>query len=448
MSSDSLQQLPISAILEATVNSQRERPRPLDQRAWFIVAALFAIGAFIFGGTISTPGVFFAPLIKEFGWSHARVSSLASAVTLGTIPGSIAAGFLLERIDARIPIVSGATLTGGSLLFATQVNSYFALLIFYFFAGMGVGMSTLLPMSLVVANWFREKRGSATGVAIAGVSVGGMIMVQVAATAIRASGWRAGLAALAAPILLIAVPLAVLVIRTRPSGEAVRGLMKEHVGEDLPKPPELEGFSLAEAIRTRSFWLIAAATFLFAFTVYGILTQLVVYLIGVGYRPGAAAIVLGLMLGLNAAGKVVFGVVADRIGARMAMAVSFAIMGCGILLLFGAREVFVLASFLAVYGPTWGAPLALVPLVTIESLGLKHYGSLGGILRIAEATGAVLGPVALGRVFDLTNSYRPAFGLSVFCAVLAILATLGCEKFTPALGIAAEIVDAPEAVRI
>jgi MFS family permease len=448
MSSDSLQRLPISGILEATVNSQRERPRPYDQRAWLIVAALFAIGAFIFGGTISTPGVFFAPLIKEFGWSHARVSSLASAVTLGTIPGSIAAGFLLEQIDARIPIVSGAALTGGSLLSATQVNSYFALLIFYFFAGMGVGMATLLPMSLVVANWFREKRGSAMGVAIAGVSVGGMIMVQVAATAIRASGWRAGFAALAAPILLIAVPLAVLVVRTRPSGEADRGSRMEHVGEALSKPPELEGFSLAEAIRTRSFWLIALATFLFAFTVYGILTQLVVYLIGVGYQPGAAAIVLGLMLGLNAAGKVVFGVVADRIGARMAMAMSFAIMACGILLLFGSRQVFVLASFLAVYGPTWGAPLALVPLVTIESLGLKHYGSLGGILRIAEATGAVLGPVALGRVFDLTNSYRPAFGLSVVCAVLAILATLGCERLVPAVGIAAEMVDAPAAVRI
>ena len=69
-------------------------------------------------------------------------------------------------------------------------------------------------------------------------------------------------------------------------------------------------------------------------------------------------------------------------------------------------------------------------------------------MRIAEATGAVLGPVALGQVFDLTNSYRPAFGLSVVCAILAILATLGCERFTPAAGIATEIVEAPEAVRI
>ena len=416
-----------------------------DRRAWLIVAVMFAIGGFIFGGTISTPGVFFAPLIKEFGWSHARVSSLASAITLGTIPGSIAAGFLLERIDARIPIASGATLTAASLLFASQANSYFSLLLSCFFAGLGVGMGTLLPISLVIANWFREKRGVAMGVAVAGISAGGMVMVQLAAAAIRAGGWRAGYVALALPILLIAIPLTVGVVRTHPP-DPHGGVIKQSK-EVLSDPPELEGFSLAEAIRIRSFWLIAAATFLFAFTVYGILTQLVVYLIGIGYQPSRAAIVLGLMLGFNAAGKVIFGIAADRVGARLAMAVSFAIIAGGIVLLLCSREGFLLASFLAVYGPAWGAPLALVPLLTIESLGLKHYGSLGGILRIAEATGAVLGPLTLGRIFDLTNTYGPAFGLSILCAIVGILATLGCEKFRSAVIVAGEIVARAEVIR-
>jgi MFS family permease len=418
-----------------------------DRRAWLIVAVLFAIGAFVFGGTVSTPGVFFVPLIKDFGWSHARVSSLASAITLGTIPGSIAAGFVLERIDARIPITSGAILTTASLLFASQTNSYFPLLLSCFFAGLGVGMATLLPISLVIANWFQEKRGIAMGVAIAGISAGGMVMVQLAAAAIRAGGWRAGFVALALPILLIVVPLTVVVVRTRPLDKPHNAAIMQPNEEVVSHPPELEGFSLGEAIRARSFWLIAAATFLFAFTVYGILTQLVVYLIGIGYQPATAAIALGLMLGFNAAGKVVFGIVADRIGARVAMAVSFAIIACGIVLLLCSRRGFLLASFLAVYGPAWGAPLALIPLLTMESLGLRHYGSIGGILRIAEASGAVLGPLTLGRIFDLTNSYSPAFGLSTVCAIVGILATLGCEEFRSAAIMAGEIVARTEAMR-
>ena len=265
-----------------------------ERQAWLIVAVLFAALAFIFGGTIATPGIFFAPLMREFGWSHARVSSLASSVTLGTIPGSVAVGFLLERVDTRIPIVTGAALTAGSLLFASQADSYFPLLISNFFAGFGVAMATLIPATLVVANWFQAKRGIAMGVAIAGVAAGGMIMVQVATAVIRAGGWRAAYAALALPVLLIVIPLVLLVVRTRPPDASLQGVSSEAGREARIRAQDLEGFNLAAAIRTRSFWFIAVAGFLFAFTVYGILTQLVVYLLGIGYRLAVAAISLTL----------------------------------------------------------------------------------------------------------------------------------------------------------
>ena len=77
-------------------------------------------------------------------------------------------------------------------------------------------MATLLPAALVVANWFQVKRGMAMGVAIAGVSAGGMIMVQVAAAVIQAGGWRDAYTALALPVLLVVFPLVLLVVRTRP----------------------------------------------------------------------------------------------------------------------------------------------------------------------------------------------------------------------------------------
>jgi len=401
-----------------------------ERQGWLIVAVLFAAVAFIFGGTIATPGVFFAPLIREFGWSHARVSSLASSVTLGTIPGSVAVGFLLERVDTRISMVVGAAIAAGSLLLASQADSYSLLLISYFFAGFGVAMATLLPAALVVANWFQVRRGIAMGVAIAGVSAGGMIMVQVATAVIRADGWRAAYAALALPILLIVIPLVVSVVRTRPTDACAQGLSSAAGRGVRGGAQDLQGYNLGSAIRTRSFWFIAVAGFLFAFTVYGILTQLVVYLLGVGYRPTIAAIVLSLTLGLNAVGKVFFGVVADGLGARLSLTLSFAIIACGIILLIGSRETLGLATFLLVYRPAWGAPLMLLPLITIESLGLKHYASLGGILRVTEAAGAMLGPVALGRIFDVTSSYRPAFGLCIFCAVVGAAATLGCQNFS------------------
>jgi predicted MFS family arabinose efflux permease len=289
--------------------------------------------------------------------------------------GSLAAGFLLERYDTRSSMVAGAALTAGSLLFASQADSYLPFLISYFFAGFGVAMATLLPATLVVANWFQSKRGTAMGVAIAGVSVGGMIMVQVAAAVIQAGGWRATYTALALPVLLVVIPLVLLIVRTRPPEASVQGLSSEAGREDRVLAQDLEGLNLAEAIRTRSFWFIAVAGFLFHFTIYGILTQLVVYLLGVGYRPTVAAIVLSLTLGLNAMGKVLFGAVADRIGARLSLALSFSIIAGGIILLLGSRETVGLTIFLLVYGPAWGAPLMLIPLITMESHGdgMSHH---------------------------------------------------------------------------
>ena len=73
-------------------------------------------------------------------------------------------------------MVAGAALTAGSLLFASQADSYLPFLISYIYAGFGVAMATLLPAALVVAHGFQAKRGMAMGVAVAGVSVGGMIM--------------------------------------------------------------------------------------------------------------------------------------------------------------------------------------------------------------------------------------------------------------------------------
>jgi MFS family permease len=401
-----------------------------ERRAWRIVAVLFADVAFIFGGTVSTPGVFFPALIKQFAWSHARVSSLASAVTLGTIPGSLATGFLLERFEPRMPIVAGALLTTGCLLFASQAHSYFPLLLSHFFAGFGVGLATLIPAALLVAHWFQVRRGIAMGVAIAGVSAGGMIMVQVATIVIHASNWRCGYAALALPIILIVIPLVLLFVRTRGSNDSIPSLSSES-GHDAPgRATNLEGFDLASAIGTRSFWLIAVTGFLFAFTVYGILTQLVVYLLGIGCQPGVAALVLSVTLGLNAVGKVLFGLVADGIGARLSLALSFGVMASGIIVLFGSHETTGLVMFLLIYGPAWGAPLMLLPLITIDSLGLKHYASLGAILRVTEAAGAMLGPIALGRMFDIFNSYRPAFAVCVLCALVGAAVTLGCRKFS------------------
>src|SRR5207245_10182631 len=106
------------------------------------------------------------------------------------------------------------------------------------------------------------------------------------------------------PMIVIVVPLVALIVRSRPPGTA-----PVTVGQGAER---LEGFETAEALRTRSFWMIVLANFCFAITATGSAIHMVAYLEGIGYKTAAAALVMSLIFAFAAIGKVVMGYLADR----------------------------------------------------------------------------------------------------------------------------------------
>ncbi|MGH7864498.1 MAG: MFS transporter, partial [Candidatus Binataceae bacterium] len=147
-----------------------------ERQGWTIVASLFVTLLLVFGGGYNTFGVFFTPLLNQFGWSRAQLSTLPSALAISAGFAAPLIGWLLDRVEARIVIAIGAALAGVAYLGASQANSYLPMLACYALLGLGVGGATLLPCSLVVANWFKSNRGLALGVTFAGTSIGGMLM--------------------------------------------------------------------------------------------------------------------------------------------------------------------------------------------------------------------------------------------------------------------------------
>lgn len=180
--------------------------------------------------------------------------------------------------------------------------------------------------------------------------------------------------------------------------------------------PELPGMELTEALCWRSFWMIAAVQFAFAFGVTGGSVRLVPYLIGAGYAPEHAALVLSLTFGLAAAGKPLMGIAADRIGGRLALALAMTLTAAGQIIVLHAQSIGVLAAFTLIYGLASGAPLALVPDIIAESLGLRRFGTLTGVSGIFTTIGAATGPLAAGSLYDSEHSYWAAF--VIFAGIL------------------------------
>jgi len=125
-------------------------------------------------------------------------------------------------------------------------------------------------------------------------------------------------------------------------------------------------------------------------------------------------------------GQPLMGVVADRIGGRRALALAFALLALSLILLLGASEVMMLVAFVLIFGLIIAGPIVLSPLIVAESLGLKRYGSLMGLVGFPFTLGLAFGPLAAGMIYDLTASYARAFQLCVVISIVGAIASLSC----------------------
>jgi MFS family permease len=236
------------------------------------------------------------------------------------------------------------------------------------------------------------------------------------------------------PVFLIVLPLIIMVIRTRPEKPATEVIQCEI--EPIASPNPLialeEGLEVREAFRKRSFWLLGLAQFCFGLGVAGALIHLVPLMLKAGYTATSAALALSSVHALITVGKPTMGAVGDYIGARRALAAGFAVCALGIVLMGDAGRAPVLALGIFFYAFMLATPIALVPVILLEFAGPRSLGTLFGLLFFVQTIGAAIGPIIVGRVFDITGSYMAGYTLSAAIFFGAAVAILGCvEVFTP-----------------
>jgi len=387
-----------------------------DRKAWIIAAGLFVSLFFLWGGGYNTSPVFLGALLKAFGWSHSQVSWMPAVLVLAVgITGPIA-GWLLDRIDVRIVMGSGAALTGASFIAASRATTFTEMLIAYVLIGIGLGASAWLPASVVIANWFGEHRGTALGLATAGMESGGMVLAFTAGYIISQYGWRAAYFALSIPALVLVLPFLAIVVRGRPEET-------EQKADESSEP--LQGLEVAEAIRSRAVWMLFVAQLLWGLSA-GAVIHFVAYLTGIGYTLRFATAAYGALAGLAALGKPTMGVLGDRIGGKNALGIALLLVAMSHILVLGAEHAWLVVVYLLVAGIAIASPVALVPLVLTELVGLKRFGTIYGGVQLSATLGLFGGPLIAGRLYDLTHTYSASFELAALIAVAGAAASFLC----------------------
>ena len=387
-----------------------------SSRGWYVVAGAFLILTFGFGSVYSF-GTFFAPLQDAFGASRASVSAAFSLAVLTLFIIGPVTGTLADRLGPRALVAGGTALVGIGLIVASfaqalwQVQAAFAVCI-----GVGVGMS-YVPAAGAVQKWFDRRRGLASGIAIAGIGVGTLVVPPVAAALIEAMEWR---------LAFLVIGLAVAV-----AGGAA-GLLVASPGsgrkEDSAAKTEPQGIVLATAVRSSPFLLMFTGFLLASLGMYTPIAHLVPYAEDRGISPQSAALLLSLLGVGSAVGRFAIGAAADRIGRWRGLGLSFGGLGLSSLVWLASDGLAGLGAFAVLMGLCWGGAVALAPSVMADYFGTRAVSGIIGVLYAGVGVGALVGPVIAGLVFDLWETYTVAIAYSAIAPVLGAACVLVSES--------------------
>lgn len=384
-----------------------------------VAAAIFVSLIFIWGSGYETFPIFFPPLLKYFGWSKAKLGLMSTAFSAGFLPSVVIAGWLLDRIEARWVMGAGAIVVTSGFLLASRAGSFAALFAANLMLGLGLGASTFVPASLVIANWFNESLGFALGLTMSGMEIGGTAMIILSERIITASGWRAAYFTLACLAFAVSLPSILIFVRTRPQ----RAPTVQTVAESART---IAGLEVAEALHTQAFWMLIIAGFAYGLGIAGSFVHLAEYFLSVRYSMTIATLAVAAALGMQAIGRPAIGLIADRLGSRQALALSFTCLALATVLLPLVQQRFWLLSvYVLTAGLNGAAPATVMPMLQAETLGLRRFGSIGGLLGLAGPAGVAVGPVLVGWIAD-GYSYTDAFMLCAMSLVAGAIASLLC----------------------
>jgi len=382
----------------------------LSYFGWRVVfAACLGVMAGFGSLFVYTFSVFVKPLSVQFGWGREAISAgfAVAAVTLGL--ASPLLGRLIDRFGPRRIILPCMTVYVSAVLSLSLLR--WGIWQFYltcFVLGAVGNGAAHLAYSRSISTWFNRRLGTALAFVMVGAGLGAMILPVVAQGVITHAGWRAAYASLGGLALLLGLPLSWRYIRERGSVER----KTESVTH--------AGVSWQHGLRSFPFWIVTAILFVSSISMNGAITHLSPLLTDRGLTTASAALCASLLGGSSLLGRIFVGWLLDRFfGPHVAFAIN-AVTALGILLLARADGFATGALAAALIGIGAGGEAAITPYLLTRYFGLRSFSTLYGFTWTFYAAAGAIGPVILGRTFDLTGSYSSL--LTLLASALGIIA--------------------------
>ena len=380
---------------------------------WVIVAAGSLLGCVAIGALFSL-AVFLQPMSEATGWSRTGISS---TMTIDFLVMGVAAfgwGALTDRFGPRIVVLSGAVLLGIGLVLASRATS---LLQFQLVYGLVVGAAAgavFAPMIATVTGWFDKRRSLAVSLVSAGMGVAPMTVAPFAQWLIQSYDWRTSFLIIGIASWILLIPAALLVRRAPTAEEGAPGAPAEGG----------EGLTVVQALRSPQF-IVLSLTFFFCCAAHsGPIFHVVSYALACGL-PAMTAVTIYSAEGLaGLAGRLLFGVLGDRYGARRIVVLGLMVQAVGAGAYYFARSAGEFYAVAILFGMAYGGVMPLYAVIAREYFPMRIMGTVFGGAAMISSLGMALGPAAGGWLFDNFGGYGllyvGSFGVGLAAVAMAL----------------------------
>jgi MFS family permease len=360
-----------------------------------------------------TFGIFFKPVLNEFGWTRAVTAGAFSLCSVIQGLLAIVMGGLTDRFGPRVVMTLCGLILAAGYLLMSQLSSLWQLYLFYsVILGIGMGGS-FAPLLTLTARWFVKRRGMMTGLVVSGTGVGALVGPPLAGILISRYGWRVSYAALGVVVLVVMV-LGAQLLRSAPGHVRSGGHDKD--GDEVGQSMHQEGVAFPDAIRSGKFWKVYAMVFCLGFCIFAIMVHIAPHVTDLGFAQTTAANIMATIGAVCIAGRVLFGKALDRIGSGRGFVIGFVMLSLALFLVAWAGTIGMLYLFAVLFGFAFGACVTCESPLVADLFGLRSHGLLLGIAAGGFTFGGGVGPFVTGYIFDVAGKYQAAF---LLCGVVS-----------------------------
>lgn len=393
-------------------------PRQRSFRGWWVLSGLFLVYAASNGILVHSLPLLYPELIDTFGWTEAQVTLPATILLVVSAITSPPVGYLLDKYSARLLLGLGAAGATAGLTLHAGITELWHMVVAYVVIALALSLSGVVANMFVLSRWFRKLHGRAAGILLMASSLGGVLFPLVVGFCLQQGGWRIALFVLAALAAGLMLPAVLFLVRDRPEqdGFGHDGVALHEIDDGSSRDNRPAGISLAQALRNRTFYLLAIGTATVWFCILALLQHQSIHLgRDLGVPSARLSVIFSVFFLSSMGGKLLFGWLGDRFRKERVMISSIVLLGIGLILLRSANADNSTSLYLyaVIAGMGFSGAFTAIQVLLAHVFAGPSFGKILALLVLIDTLSGALGTRVVATMRGASGSYLPAIDMMI-----------------------------------